>query len=123
MSLTTTSPVLVVKVTLPVCINCEILRSLCGSRLRALTQCKRVFLDAVSRVLNVPVFINPQLFPSSQRKKRGKKSTELLHSCLEISCSDHSYVQFPQPCPLCVVFKRICCSRCVELGLALETSV
>lgn len=84
---------------------------LCGTESASSQKYKRIFLGAASRALNVSLFINPQLFLSSPRKK----NTEPLHSCLEISCSDHSYVQFQQPCPLCVLSStsHSFCSCCV----------
>lgn len=90
-----TNPVLVAEVT-GVYQLCDLL---CVPEAATSQKYKRIFLGRVSRVLNVSLFINLQLFLSCPRKKK----TEPLHSCLEISCSDQSYVQFQQPCPICVL--------------------
>lgn len=92
---------------------------LCEADAASSQKYRRIFLGAASGALNVSLFINPQLFLSSPRKKKQKTHTGPLHSCLEISCSDHSYVQFQQPCPLCVLSSTShslwsCCVGCAE---------
>lgn len=51
---------------------------MCGTEAASSQKYKRIFLGAASGALNVSVFINPQLFLSSPRKKKKKTQSPYI---------------------------------------------